>query len=193
MYCWRLAWRILSITLLACETRHNRTVVWTFFGIALLWDWNEHWSFPVLWLLLSLPDCWHIECSSLSASSFTIWISSAGIPSPSLVLFLVVLPETHLTLYLYLTHFCTPHGAWKCPALTGWSFKVSQIKLTVTFYWKWWWLKIKKISWSTSRFEYSVGRHPYESLETRSMPGINYLPLISKEETLDTLSFPLNW
>ena len=130
MYCWRLAWRILSITLLACETRHNRTVVWTFFGIALLWDWNEHWSFPVLWPLLSLPDCWHIECSSLSASSFTIWISSAGISSPSLVLFLVVLPETHLTLYLYLTHFCTPHGAWKCPALTGWSFKVSQIKLS---------------------------------------------------------------
>ena len=24
------------------------TVLWTFFGIALLWDWNENWSFPVL-------------------------------------------------------------------------------------------------------------------------------------------------
>ena len=24
-------------------------VVWTFFGIALLWDWNENWPFPVLW------------------------------------------------------------------------------------------------------------------------------------------------
>ena len=23
-------------------------VVWTFFGIALLWDWNENWPFPVL-------------------------------------------------------------------------------------------------------------------------------------------------
>ena len=30
-------------------------VVWTFFGIAFLWDWNEHWSFPVLWPLLSFP------------------------------------------------------------------------------------------------------------------------------------------
>ena len=24
-------------------------IVWTFFGIAFLWDWNENWSFPVLW------------------------------------------------------------------------------------------------------------------------------------------------
>ena len=33
----------------------NCVVVWAFFGIALLWDWNEHWPFPVLWLLLSFP------------------------------------------------------------------------------------------------------------------------------------------
>ena len=26
----------------------NCTVAWTFFGIALLWDWNENWPFPVL-------------------------------------------------------------------------------------------------------------------------------------------------
>ena len=31
-------------------------VVWTFFGIALLWDWNENWPFPVLWPLLSFAD-----------------------------------------------------------------------------------------------------------------------------------------
>ena len=24
-------------------------VVWTFFGISLLWDWNENWPFPVPW------------------------------------------------------------------------------------------------------------------------------------------------
>ena len=32
---------------------HNCMLVWTFFGIALLWDWNENWPFPVLWPLLS--------------------------------------------------------------------------------------------------------------------------------------------
>ena len=34
----------------------NCAVVWTFFGIALLWDWNENWPFPVLWPLLSFPN-----------------------------------------------------------------------------------------------------------------------------------------
>ena len=51
-----LAWRILSITLLACEMSAIVEVVWTFFGIALLWDWNENWPFPVLWPLLSFPN-----------------------------------------------------------------------------------------------------------------------------------------
>ena len=31
-------------------------VVWAFFGIVFLWDWNENWPFPVLWLLLSFPN-----------------------------------------------------------------------------------------------------------------------------------------
>ena len=31
-------------------------VVWTFFGIGFLWDWNENWPFPVLWPLLSFPN-----------------------------------------------------------------------------------------------------------------------------------------
>ena len=114
-YCWSLAWRILSVTLLAyrnleCQVRESRqigcgqtedvsnvisgssafsktslniwklntvhvllkpglenfdhyftsvwdecncAVVWAFFGIAFLWDWNENWPFPVLWPLLS--------------------------------------------------------------------------------------------------------------------------------------------
>ena len=34
----------------------NCVVVWTLFGIAFLWDWNENWSFPVLWPLLSFPN-----------------------------------------------------------------------------------------------------------------------------------------
>ena len=34
----------------------NCVVVWAFFGIAFLWDWNENWPFPVLWPLLSFPN-----------------------------------------------------------------------------------------------------------------------------------------
>ena len=31
-------------------------IVWAFFGIAFLWDWNENWPFPVLWPQLSFPS-----------------------------------------------------------------------------------------------------------------------------------------
>ena len=31
----------------------NCAVVWTFFGIALVWDWIENWPFLVLWLEFS--------------------------------------------------------------------------------------------------------------------------------------------
>ena len=34
----------------------NCEVVWTFFGIALLWSWNENWPFPVLGPLLNFPN-----------------------------------------------------------------------------------------------------------------------------------------
>ena len=34
----------------------NCAVVWAFFSIAFLWDWNENWPFPVLWPLLCFPN-----------------------------------------------------------------------------------------------------------------------------------------
>ena len=40
---------------------------------------------------------WHIEYSTLTASSFRIWNSSTGIPSPPLAFFVVMLPGAHLT------------------------------------------------------------------------------------------------
>ena len=78
----------------------SRAVVWAFFGIAFLWDWNENWPFPVLLLLLLswvFQICWHIECSTFTAASFRIWNSSAWLLSPALALFIVMLPKAHLT------------------------------------------------------------------------------------------------
>ena len=45
----------------------NCVVVWTFFGIAFLWDWNENWPFPVLWPLLSFSK----SAGILSVALFT--------------------------------------------------------------------------------------------------------------------------
>ena len=41
--------------------------------------------------------CWHIGCSTLTASAFRIWNNSTGIPSPPLALLIVMLPKAHLT------------------------------------------------------------------------------------------------
>ena len=44
----------------------NCAVVWAFFGIVLLWDWNENWPFPVLWPLLSFSKFADILSAVLS-------------------------------------------------------------------------------------------------------------------------------
>ena len=43
--------------------------------------------------------CWHIECSTFTASSFRIWNSSTGIPSSPVALFVMMFPKVHLTLH----------------------------------------------------------------------------------------------
>ena len=72
-------------------------VVWAFFGIALLWDWNENWLFPVLWPLLSFPNVLAYWVQPFHSTIIKIWNSSTGIPSLSLALFSVMLPKAHLT------------------------------------------------------------------------------------------------
>ena len=76
----------------------NCVVVWAFCGIAFLLDWIENWSFfqsyGHCWVF---QICWHIECNTFTASSFRIWNSLTGIPSPPLALFIVMLPKDHLT------------------------------------------------------------------------------------------------
>ena len=64
LYIWKFSVHVLLKPSLK-DVEHNLTSmwnkctcmkVWTFFGIALLWDWNEKWPFPVLWPLLSFPN-----------------------------------------------------------------------------------------------------------------------------------------
>ena len=77
--------------------KYNCKVVWTFSGIAFLWDWNENWPFQSCGHCRVFQVSWHIKCSIFTASSFRIWNSSAGITSPPLALFIVMLPEDNLT------------------------------------------------------------------------------------------------
>ena len=97
---------------------YNCVVVWTFFGIVFLWDWNENWPFQ---------SCGHCCFPNLLAYwlqrfhsiIFRIWNSSTGIPSPPLALFIVMLPKAHLTLHSRMSGFrwvITPwwlSGLWR--------------------------------------------------------------------------------
>ena len=64
LYIWKLRVYILLMPSLkifehyfaTMWNKKNCMAVWAFFGIALLWHWNENWPFPVLWLLLSFQD-----------------------------------------------------------------------------------------------------------------------------------------
>ena len=58
-------------------------------------EWKLTFSSPVA--TAEFQICWHIECSTFTASSFRIWNSSAGIPLPPLALFIGMLPKAHLT------------------------------------------------------------------------------------------------
>ena len=108
-YCWSLTWRVLSITLLACEMNTivqylEHSLALPFFGIGMKTD-----------LIQSCDHCWvfqicsHVECSTLTAPFFRILNSSARIRSLPLALLVVMFPKAHLSLY---TPGCLTLGEW---------------------------------------------------------------------------------
>ena len=70
----------------------EHSLAFPFFGIGMKTDLFQScshcWVFQI---------CWHTECSTFTASSFSIWNSSTGILSPPLALFVVMLSKGHLT------------------------------------------------------------------------------------------------
>ena len=98
MWCWSLAYRNLSILKIASMWDEcNCVVVWAFFGIAFLGIGMKTDIFQSCGHCSVFQICWHIECSTFTASSFSIWNSSTGIPSPPLSFFVMMLSKAHLT------------------------------------------------------------------------------------------------
>ena len=69
------------------------SILWDCLSLGLEWkhlfqSCGHCWVFQI---------CWHVECSTFTASSFRIWNSSTGILSPPLALFVVMLPKACLT------------------------------------------------------------------------------------------------
>ena len=111
-YCWSYAWKILTISLVACKMsaivwKFEHSLALPFFGIGMKTDLFQScghcWVFQI---------CWHIECSTFTASSLMILNISSWIPSPPLALFVVMLPKAHLT-----SHSRMSGSRWMIPPL----------------------------------------------------------------------------
>ena len=118
---------------------------------------------------------WHIECSTLTASTFRIWNRSAGIASPPLALFIVMLPKAHLT-----SHSRMSGSRWVWVITPSWLSG----------------------SWRSFLYNSSVySCHPYliSSASVRSIPFLSFIepifawnvPLLSKFFWRDLWSFQL--
>ena len=105
LYFWKFSDRLLLNSSLkdfeqslACIwIEHNSEAVWTFFVIALLWDWNGSWPSPVLW---PLPSFQKLLAHCLQPfNSIIFWDfkepSLNSVTSTSVVH--ITLPKAHLT------------------------------------------------------------------------------------------------
>ena len=63
-------------------------VVWAFFGNGMKTDLFQSCGYCCVYQI-----CWHIECSTLTASSLKFWSSSTGILSPPPALSVVMFPS----------------------------------------------------------------------------------------------------
>ena len=89
----------------------NCVVVWTFFGVAFLWIGMKTNLFQSCGHCWVFQICWHIECSTFTATSYRIW-SSTGILSPPLALLWCFLRPTWLCIpwFLALGEWSHHHG-----------------------------------------------------------------------------------
>ena len=117
--------------------------------------------------------CWHIECSTFTASSFRIWNSSTGIPSPPLALFIVMLPKAQLTSH---------------SRLSGSRWVITPLWLS----WLW-----RSFLYSSSVYSYHL--FLISSASVRSMPFLSFIepifawnvPLVSLIFLKRSLVFPI--
>ena len=95
MYCWSLAWRILSITLLVrwVQLCDSLNILWHCLYLGL--EWKLTFSSPVA--IAEFSRFAGILSGALAQNHLRIWNSSTRIPSSPLALFVVMLPKAHLT------------------------------------------------------------------------------------------------
>ena len=146
------------------------SILWHCLSLGLEWKLTTGQSCGHCWVF---QICWHTECSTFTASSFGIRNRSVGIPSPSLALFVVMLPKSHLTLHS----------------------KVSGSRWVITP----WWLSGSWRSFLYSSSMYSCCLFLISSAYVRSIPFLSFIepifawnvPLVSLIFLKRSLVFPI--
>ena len=103
-----------------CAVECKKCILWHFLSLGL--EWKLSFSSPVAAEFSKFAGI--LSGSTFTVSSFRIWNSSTGIPSPPLALFIVILSEAHLT-----SHSRMSGSKWVITALwlsgSWWSFLYS--------------------------------------------------------------------
>ena len=88
-------WALLYQRVRWVQLYGSLSILWRCLSLGLEWKLTDLFqSCGHCWVF---QICWHIECSTFTASSFRIWNNSTGILSPPLALFVVMLSKAHLT------------------------------------------------------------------------------------------------
>ena len=94
MYCW--IWENFEHCFTSMWDECNCAVLWTFFGISFLLDWNENWLFSSPVPTAEFSKFAGILNAALSQHHL-LGFEIAGIPTPPLALLVLMLPKAHLT------------------------------------------------------------------------------------------------
>ena len=94
MYCWSLAFEHYFTSM---WDYCNCMVVWAFFGIAFLWDWNENWPFSSPVATAEFSKFAGILSAALSQHHLSGFEIAQLESITSLALFIVMLSKAHLT------------------------------------------------------------------------------------------------
>ena len=105
LYFWKFSFQVLlkpslkdfEHNLASIRNECNCMVVCTLFGMPFFGIGMKSDFFQSCGHCCVFQICWHIESNTLTSSSFRIWNSSTGIPSPPLALLIVMLPKARLT------------------------------------------------------------------------------------------------